>query len=256
MWLVSVLVIGCGGGGSGDGSASPTADSATPTPVATPAENARDLSPPLEGQPLAPFGRERINYREHLDYQLPQPSSLPPIPDGLDGPEYEPVSEPSCPKDWTPFERLIELIRICFPAGWDIDGHGYVHSGEDDEWYSVGFFKFRADDSQSAHVSVSIMGAFSRPQTYTHGCNELYQTTLGGLSAAICANASGVYPEARIVHYYVPIGPKAVFVNVVSYYDRDPESGRYLDTWSEEDLETAIQIAHTITFLEGPALFP
>jgi hypothetical protein len=168
-----------------------------------------------------------------------------------DGPEFHPPETPTCPDDWELLDRPLEFFKICFPKDWQIDGHGYVTAGFDDRWYSVGLFNFLEDGSQSAHVSIYMLRPFSRPpQLFIKECDQAYRVVLDGQDAALCADVPGVFPEARIVHYFVSVDDRWTLINVVPYFEKDPETGAYTDQFSEEDFQLAIQIAQTIDFYD------
>lgn len=245
------IIVACDGDGSlQQGSPTPS-DTLTPTATARP-----QLVPPFEGGGPQPYvDRQRQNYRENPDYDQPDPDSLPEPGAEQDGPEFKPPKEPTCPDGWEMLDRPWEFFKICFPPDWQIDGEGYVTAGMDDRWYSVGIFKFLPDWSQSAHVSVYFLRPFSRPpQLFIKECDQAYKVTLDGNPAAVCPNAPGQFPEAKIVHYWVPVGDRWTLINVVPYFEKDPDTGAYTDRWSEEDYELAIEIAHTIDFYERSPL--
>jgi hypothetical protein len=247
----SLLAAACAGGdGAPQGTAGPEATTTPTTPAATPGDGISALTPPLEGPPRIVQSRERTNYRDLAEYQLPLPEELPEPPGGADAPEFHPPAEPQCPEDWEELSRPGEGFKICYPNDWQIEGHGYVSAASDDRWYSVAFVLFQ-DDIQVAHVSVYvILSAFTQPFTYTRDCEQAYRVTFAGRDAVLCPDLSGQFPEAKIITYHARRDDFDYFVNIVPYLQYDDQAGRYLDTWSEEAEATAIQVAHTLQFIE------
>lgn len=235
----AVIALACGGGGGED-------EGVTMPPVR------RDvIAPPLEGE-APPLSTERINYRLHPDFQLPDPAALPPVPEDAEGREYHPPETPECPEDWELLERPGEGFRICYPADWQIDGHGYVSAGADDRWYSLGIFKFVDENVEQAHVSVYMTPPFARPFLYVAECEQAYQVRFDGRLATLCPDLPGKFPEAKIIAYHIREGERDYFVNVVLYYEYDFENGRYLNSWPQELEETAIRIAQSFDLREPP----
>ena len=254
----AAFVVSCGDGADSQDDVSPTLSSGV-TPAAEPAPNSRGLAPPLEG-PQRRLPTQRINYREHADFQFPNPADLPPPPDDAEGLEFSPPAASECPEGWERLVRPAQGFQICYPDDWTIDGHGYVTGGADDRWYSLGIFRFAAaaddDDAESAHVSVYEMGPYSQPFTYILTCEQAYQVTLAGKPASLCHDHPGEFPEAKIIAYHLREGDHDYFVQVVPHFARDEETGEYLATWSMEDEETAIRIAHSFQLIETTAAQP
>ena len=242
---VFLAAIGCTGSG-GDGE-TPTA---SPQPLPT-ADPLLTILPPLEGPaPEITPRAGRTNYWEHPDYQFPDLATLPDPPAEAEGAEFQPPQTPQCPEEWQRWQRTGEGFNICYPEEWQPAGVGYLTAGQNDRYYTVGFVLLK-DGVQAAHVSVYVMGSYSRPQELLLRCDEVYKVTISGQPAALCADAPRAYPEARIVQYWIPRENSWVFLNAVAYLDYDPDTDSYGDSFSEENLDKAIEIAHSIGLLTG-----
>ncbi len=251
--LLLALVAACGDKGSvgDDESATQAAAAATPTPelIPAPPPEVERLKLPLEG-PWRPFhSSERMNYREHPDFQLPDPADLPPRED-VDGLEFQLPDEPECPEDWERLVRPVEGFQICYPPDWTIEVHGYVSRGADDRWYDVGIYRMDPSGLPLIHVSVYVTSPYSQPFMYVAECEQAYRVTLNGVPASICPNFPGQPPEAKIIAYHVRKGDKDYFLNVVPRLEYDASRQGYLTRWSREDEETAIGIVQTFLFIE------
>jgi len=228
----------CGGGSSGPSATAggdvPDGASVTPLPTLD------SLIPPLDGPQREPAPTTRTDYRDDPDWQFPRPEELEPPPADAAGAEYSPPEDVQCPESWEVLSRPAEEFEICYPEGWDIAGHGYVSSGEEERWYSVGIVNFAENGKdQLAHVSIYIFPPFSRPVRYTIDCPQPYAVTFAGQDAVICPDFPPTAPEQRLISYNVLFGDADYFINVVSY-----------EGAPEDALSTAIQIAHTYRFLE------
>jgi hypothetical protein len=209
------------------------------------------VAPPLEGAERTFRAQERTNYRELPEFQLPDPASLPSPSDDQDGPEFQPTETPDCPEDWEVLRRQAEGFEVCYPSDWQVDGHGYVSSGADDRWYSVGLYRFGEGGHERAHVSIYLTNPYSQPFMYVAECEKAYQVTLGGLPASLCPDHPGEFPEAKIIAYHVRQGERDYFVNVVPMVEYDSEARVYhLDSWSKGGEEVGIQIAQSVRFME------
>ena len=248
-----LLAAACGGGGGQETTPVPgttdTPATATPDSGLSPSPAARRISPPLEGASRGVAAAERTNYRDLKEFQLPVPEELPPPPEGVAGPEFQPPAEPQCPEDWQELVRPAEGFRVCYPEGWGIDGHGYVSSAAEDRWYSLGLFLFQ-DTADAAHVSIYAVNPYAKPITYTRDCDQAYRVTFAGEPAALCPDHPSEFPEAKIIAYHVRRGDLDYYINVVPMFQYDATSQTYLDTWSQDAEATGIRIAHTLQFTE------
>jgi hypothetical protein len=207
--------------------------------------------PPLEGPERTFQAQGRTNYREHPDFQLPDPEDLPEPSGDQDGLEFHPPEKPECPDDWEVLSRPPEGFEICHPEEWAIDGHGLVTLGVDDRWYSVGFYLFGEDDRRErAHVSVYVTQPYSEPALFVKDCEQAYHVTLDGLPASLCPDFLGEFPEAKIIAYHVRRDDHDYFIQVVPLLEYDEEEGGYLDTWPKDIEETGIRIAQSVHFIE------
>lgn len=236
--LLASLSAVCGGG-SGDDDAK----------IATPTPSRGVLVPPLEGGDQPVGTSERTNFREHPEYQLPAPEDLPRPPDDTEGPEFYPPKEPECQEDWLQFSRSAEGFVICYPAGWEVDGAGYVTRPYQDRWYSGGVFLFK-DGVQAAHVSVYTFNNYSLPYDYTRDCQQPYAVTLAGQPAVLCPDYPGLFPEERIVSYHVRTEMFDYLVNAVPYFTYDADSGSYRDSVDSDLAQLAIEVAHSFQLTE------
>ena len=243
--IVPLLLIlaACGGGGS-EGDDGLNGETPASSPVPAPRVSPTPLHPPLEGAERI-REKERINYREDPGYRLLDPADLPAPSASEEGPEFYPPETPECPADWEILFRPNEGFHICYPSDWVIDGTGYVSGGVEDKWYSLGFFRYAEEGDQSAHVSVYVTGPFSQPFTYVEDCGQAYQVTLSGQPASLCPDNGGVFPEAKIIAYHVRTEEWDYFIQIVPHFQIDPDKREYLQTWSDEDVQTAIGIAHS-----------
>jgi hypothetical protein len=251
-----LLTAACGGGGTQETTPvpettqTPTAPAtATPDSGLSPSPTVRAIAPPLEGPSRGAAATERTNYRELPEFQLPVPEDLPAPPEGATGPEFQPPAEPQCPEDWQELVRPAEGFKICYPEGWSIEGHGYVSSGAEDRWYSLGLFLFE-DAAELAHVSIYVVNPYAKPITYTRDCDQAYRVTFARETAVLCPDYAGEFPEAKIIAYHVRKGDLDYYVNVVPQFQYDAASQIYLDTWSQDAEQTGIRIAHTFQFME------
>jgi hypothetical protein len=210
--------------------------------------------PPLDGPERTFRAEERTDYRELPEFQLPDPDRLPDPSDDEDGAEFRPPESSECPEDWEVLRRPLEGFQVCFPSEWEVDGHGYVSSGADDRWYALGLYRFGEDGHERAHVSIYMTTPYSQPVLYVSECDRAYKVRLDGLAAGLCPDHAGQFPEAKIIAYHVPRGDRDYFLNVVPMMEFDSEAGLYyLDSWSEKDLATGIDIVQSIQFTELPA---
>lgn len=215
----------------------------------TPAPSRPEFGPPLEGgrQDLGPS--ERTNFREHPDYQMPDPAVLPPPPDGAQGPEFSPPETADCPVDWLAYPREAEGFAFCYPPDWEINGDGYVTLPFQDRWFSAGAYRF-VGGTAVAHVSFYAYNNYSLPYDYTRACGQPYSVTFAGQPAVLCPDYPGVFPEERIISYHVRTEQFDYLVNAVPYYAYDPETGSYGATADAELEQTAIEIAQTFQLTE------
>ena len=254
--LLTVLAVACGGGEGEETTpaeaetATPAATAtATPTSGSTPTTAVRRITPPMEGPSRGPAATEPTNYRELPEFELPVPGDLQASPAGATGLEFQPPAAPQCPEDWQNLVRPAEGFQVCYPESWIIEGHGYVSSGVEERWYSVGLFLFQ-DDVELAHVSIYVVNPYAKPITYTRDCDQAYAVTFGGEPAVLCPDHPGEFPEAKIIAYHVRRGDLDYYINAVPMFQYDDTEGTYLETWSEDTEATAIQIAHTVQFME------
>ena len=252
--LLVAVGAACGGSGGKDSVATPSPTGATPDEGddVVPQVSPSALFPPLEGPERTFRPRERTNYREHPDFQFPDPNDLPAPSDAQQGREFRPPESPNCPEGWEVYARPDDGFRICHPSDWRVDSEGYVNVGVDDKWFSVGLFRYAADGRQSAHVSVYVSTPFSQPATYLIACDQAYQVVIDGMPASLCPDFPGESPEAKVIAYHIRRGIRDYFINVVPYFEFDSAAEGYLTTWRQDDEETAIQIAHSFEFLELP----
>jgi hypothetical protein len=245
----TILTVSCGGQ-SGAPDEQRVTPSATLTPTAEPTTVSRERTPPLEG-PIQRLPTLRTNYREDPDFQFPNPADLPIAGPDIEGAQVDHSSPSGCPVGWERLVRPREGFEICYPGDWIIDGHGYVTAGADDRWYSLGIFRLVGDDSvESAHVSVYVMGPYSRPFTYVLSCEKAYQVTLAGELASFCPDHPGEFPEVKIMAYHLRQGDRDYFIQVVPHFTWSEQTKEYLDVWSKEDEETAIRIVHTLQLVD------
>lgn len=246
VFLALVFAVACGDDDLGSGG---TGGSTDPDVSATPTRAPRDpLSAPYEGPAIGPFPEEPIDYREDPEWRHPDPENQPtPAPDDKSDVVFGPPAEPSCPEDWERLERLPEDFSICYPDSWEEDS-SYVN--HEVRWYAIGLFNFPDGDRehQLAHVSVYVFPEFSRTVRYTLDCPETYSVTFAGEPSVVCPDFPPVEPEARIISYYVFRDDQHYFVNVAAYLEYDGENGEYSDSFDEEALDQAIEIAHTFQF--------
>ncbi len=233
-----------GGGGTSEPTreASPTATAAATPSAPTPVSKL--ITPPLEGPDRSlPFS-ERTNYLELPEYQLPQPEDVPAPPSDATGAEFHPPAEPSCPEGWQTLQRPVEGFTVCYPEPLRIDGHGYVSSGFDDRWYSVGLFLFDGE-RQLAHVSIYILNPYALPFPYTRDCPHPYRVTFAGSPSVLCTDFPPRSPEGEIITYYLRRDDFDYYINIVPYLEYDEAAGDYLDTWPDDILQQAIKVAQT-----------
>ena len=234
-------VVACGG--DDDDGASSTG---SPTPTVAPVPGGGVLEGP--GRPGTV--NEQTDFREDPNWQLPAPADIPAADDG-DDPIQNPPDEPVCPEGWAEHVRAREGFEICYPADWTIGGHGYNRSANEESWYSVGFFSYPVGDeeNQLAHVSVYVVPQYTRPFRYTIDCPQPYSLEFAGEPAVVCPDFPPTEPEARISSYHVFRENLDYFVTVASYREWDAEAGEYTDGVNQEAVDTAIQIAHSLTFI-------
>jgi hypothetical protein len=163
------------------------------------------------------------------------------VPDEETGAMYHPPAEVKCKDEWEQLVRPSEGFSICYPADWQTAGYGYVSAGAEDRWFSVGIVKFTDEkrETQEAHVSVYVLPRYAKPFIYTRDCPRPYSVTFGGQAAVMCPDFPGENSEKYIVSYHVRRGDLDYFVQVVPY-----------DGGSDEALDTAIEIAHRVQFID------
>ncbi|MDO8617054.1 MAG: hypothetical protein Q7T33_15195 [Dehalococcoidia bacterium] len=246
--LSAGLALAAACGGDDNSTATPAGSGPTVTRSPAPADlpppdTGKPVTPPMEGPPRQP-ATARVNYRDLPEWTLPAPQDLPQVPGDAQGAEYRPPAEPKCPDDWQSLPRPVEGFQICYPGDWVIDGHGYVSAGNEDRWYSVGFY-LRRDGVEAAHVSLYVLNPFAVPFTYTRDCPHPYQVTFAGQPAVLCPDGPSVPPEVRIITYQLRQGDLDYYVNVVPKLTFDTKSGHYLNEWDKDAEATAIQVAQT-----------
>lgn len=245
---VSLVGVACDGGG---GSSTGGTPEATASDSPTPAVEASPIFAPMEGPERTFRPEERTNYRELLEFHLPDPASLPLPSADEDGPEFHPPETPTCPGGGQMLFRPAEGFQVCYPGDWRIGGHAYVTAGVDDRWYAVSLSRFGEDGRERAHVSIYVTNPYSQPFLYVADCQQAYQVKLDGRPASLCPDHPGEFPEAKIIAYHVRQGERDYFINVVPVFEYDSDAGRYRDSWSKEDEAMGIQIAQGFQFTES-----
>lgn len=254
--IVFAVIAACGGdddtSATPDGSESPAGSidpSATVTLAPTPGGD--PLIPPLEGPEPGPPVTEEKDWREDPEWALPRPEDVEPA-DDPDNPLLNPPSDPTCPPDWVPLLRPAEGYQMCYPVDWVTGSHGYVSSANESRWYALGLYDFSNPEEQiqRAHVSVYMFPTFSRPVRYTLDCPNPLSVTLSGLAAVMCEDFPGISPESQIVSYHVFREDRDYFLNIVSYFEYDEETGEYTDEVDQQAFDLAVQVAQTFKFIE------